>query len=430
MRRSAALLGLAAVLPCVMGVRRTLGQTTRVDFGRRTVWRYFDKGTEPSPQWRDAAFDDSAWASGPAPLGYGERGLNTTVSFGRNPKARHITTYFRHSFRIADAKDVGQLLFLIRRDDGLIVYLNGKEIIRSNLAKGAVNAKTVAGRDLEGIDERIYRRFAAPASALVAGKNVLAVEVHQSGPGSSDLFLDLVLRSYRRGEETRPVLKPKAKPAANAYYGKHYIAPGVTIPDGYVDGGRGMRLDAAGRARSRREVIVVDRSRDAFLQKHLEFAGSEAVEALKPADRAKRLAKYVAAEISGGGGRWILQATGRLAAEYSSQGVLVGEVARLCGATCCRHRALLYKLLADKAGLRVSLVRGNYNTGRGIGGHAWNELHLADGTTMIVDTMKSPHSAMFPRSDARRAGRYLTIRSKPMYKPSTAPPDSGPKKTP
>ena len=425
MRRSAALLTLAAVLPCVMGVGVAMGQTTHVDFGRQTTWRYFDKGTEPTPQWRQATFDDSSWASGPAPLGYGERGLNTTVGFGGNPKARHITTYFRHSFHVAGAKDVGQLLFLIRRDDGLIVTLNGKEIIRSNLAKGAVSAKTVAGRDLEGVDERIYRRFATPASALVAGKNVLAVEVHQSGPGSGDLFLDVVLRSYRRGEETRPVLKPQAKPAANAYHGKHYVAPGVTIPDGYVDGGRGMRLDAAGRARSRREVIVVDRSRDALLRKHLDFAGSEAVGALKPADRAKRLAEYVAAEISGGGGRWIIQATGRLAQEYSSQGVLVGEVGRLCGATCCRHRALLYKLLADKAALRVALVRGNYNTGGGIGGHAWNELHLADGTKMIVDTMKSPRSAIFPQSAAAKAGRYLTIRRKPMYKPVTAPADSG-----
>lgn len=430
MRRSAVLLTLAVAMPCVVGAGSAPGQTTHVSFGRQTTWRFFDKGAEPNPRWRDNDFDDSAWASGPAPLGYGERGLNTTVGFGGDPKARHITTYFRHSFRVARAKDVSQLLFLIRGDDGLIVHLNGKEIIRVNLVEGAVNSKTVAKRDLEGLDERIYRRFTTPASALVAGKNVLAVEVHQSGPGSGDLFLDLVLRSYRSGEETRPMLKKQAKPAASAYHRKHYVAPGVVIPDGYVDGGRGMKLDAAGRARSHREVIVVDRSRDAFLRKHLAFAGSKTVGALKPADRARRLAKYVSADISGGGDRRSLQATGRLVREYSSRGVLIGEVARLCGATVCRHRALLYKLLADEAGLRVSLVRGYYNKGSRAGGHAWNELYLADGKKMIVDTMKSPRGAVFPQSDAKQAGRYLTIRRKPMYKPDPPPPDSGGNKTP
>jgi len=351
-----------------MGAGLAHAQTTHVGFGRQTTWRFFDKGTEPKPQWRNRSFNDSAWTSGPAPLGYGERGLNTTVGFGGDPKARHITTYFRHSFRVARARDIGQLLFLIRGDDGLIVHLNGKEIIRSNLAKGATDAKTVAERDLEDLDERIYRRFDTPASALAAGKNVLAVEVHQSGPGSGDLFLDLVLRSYRSGEETRPVLKKQAKPAANAYHRKHYVAPGVVIPDGYVDGGRGMRLDAAGHARSRREVIVVDRSHDTFLRKYLAFAGSKTIRTLKPADCARRLAKYVADDISGGGDRRSLQATGRLLREYSSRGVLIGEVARLCGATVCRHRALLYKLLADEAGLRVSLVRGYYNKGSRNGG--------------------------------------------------------------
>jgi len=410
-------LTLTVAMLCASAADCVLAETTHVAFGRRTTWKYFDKGSAPKDKWRGADFDDSAWASGPAPLGYGEKGVNTTVNFGRDAKARHITAYFRHSFRIARTRDLRQLVFLIRSDDGLVVYLNAKEIIRSNLAKGEVGFKTAATKDLDGCEERIYRRFVVPASAMVAGRNVLAVEVHQHAPGSDDLFLDLVMRSYRAGEEMRPVLKPQAKAAANAYHRKHYVPVGTKIPDGYVDGGRGMRLDSAGRARSRREVIVVDRSRDAFLRKHLDFAASPAVRKMKPADRAKRLAKYVAAEISPRtGGRWSVQSTNRLAREYSSQGVLIGEVARLCGGTCCRHRALLFKLLADKAGLRTALVRGNYKTSRGTGGHAWGELHLPDGSKMIVDTMNSPSRAVFPQS---RASGYLTIRKKPMY-PSAA----------
>ena len=418
-RHTQALIALSSAL---FIVHCAVAETTLIEFGRAAKWEYFDKGTEPGPAWRKADYDDSAWPSGPAPLGYGEPGISTTVGFGGDPNAKHTAAYFRHRFRPADAEKIQRLLFLIRSDDGVVVHLNGKEIIRNNLPAGAVGFKTTAARRLDGVDERLYRRFLVPASPLVAGANVVAIEVHQCDPRSSDLFLDLVLKCYRAGEDPRPVLGVHAKAAAEAYHKSHYVGPRLSIPDGYVDGGRGMRIAADGHARSRREVLVVDRSRDRFLRQHLAFARSGELKALGPVDRARRLARYVATEVSPSqGSRWVLQATGQLAREYASQAVLIGEVPRLCGATVCRHRALLFKLLTQEAGLRVALVRGNYKTRRGIGGHAWNELHLADGTTMIVDTMKSPRDAVFAATDSGRAARYLTVRNQPMYKPAAAP---------
>ncbi|MFP6617072.1 MAG: hypothetical protein VCB26_11775 [Candidatus Hydrogenedentota bacterium] len=47
---------------------------------------------------------------------------------------------------------------------------------------------------LDGLDERLYRRFVVPASSLVLRVNTIAVEVHQANSQSSDLFLGLVLR--------------------------------------------------------------------------------------------------------------------------------------------------------------------------------------------------------------------------------------------
>ena len=413
---------MAAVVSCwVVAPLGAWAETTLIQFGRQSRWRYHDTATKPKPQWSAADFDASAWAVGAAPLGYGEAELNTTIGFGADAKAKPVTAYFRHRFDVANPQAIAALVFLIRSDDALVVYLNGKEIIRRNLAKGAIGFQTVAAKALDGCEERLYRRFSIPASALVAGRNVVAVEVHQASRASSDLFLDMVLRAYGVGEERRPVLRPQAKRAAQAYHRRHYVPVGMSIPDGYVDGGRGMRIDAAGRAGSRREVIVVDRSRDVFLRKHLQFAKSPALGAMQPIDRAKRLAKYVATEVAPArGGRWALRSSGLLAREYSNRGVLIGEVSRLCGQTVCRHRALLLKLLADEAGLRVALVRGNYNTGQGIGGHAWNELHVAGGGRMIVDTMASPRAAVFASTDAKRGGRYLTVRNKPMYKPTPA----------
>lgn len=42
-------------------------QLTLVPAG--STWKYLDNGTDEGTAWRQSAFDDSAWASGPAQLG-------------------------------------------------------------------------------------------------------------------------------------------------------------------------------------------------------------------------------------------------------------------------------------------------------------------------------------------------------------------------
>ena len=48
------------------------------------------------------AFDDSAWASGNAQLGYGDGDEVTTVGFGPNANTKYVTTYFRRTFNVAN----------------------------------------------------------------------------------------------------------------------------------------------------------------------------------------------------------------------------------------------------------------------------------------------------------------------------------------
>ena len=55
-----------------------------------SVWRYLDNGSDQGEVWRDRDFDDSSWASGPAPLGYGDDPA-TEISFGDSDD-RHITS--------------------------------------------------------------------------------------------------------------------------------------------------------------------------------------------------------------------------------------------------------------------------------------------------------------------------------------------------
>jgi len=156
------------------------------------VWKYKDDGSDQSTQWRARNFDDSAWASGPAELGYGDTPA-TTVSFGPSSTDKYVTTYFRHTFTVADPAAFHSLTMKLLVDDGCVVYLNGAEVVRRNMPAGDINYKTLATISVAGTDENTFFTYTLPASDLVAGDNVLAVEVHQNTVGSVDLSFDLGL---------------------------------------------------------------------------------------------------------------------------------------------------------------------------------------------------------------------------------------------
>lgn len=388
--------------------------TILVEAGSKTVWKFVDDGSEPSANWAQPEFDDSKWKAGRAPLGYGEKDLATELSFGGVPKAKYITSYFRHGFKVDSAHDFTQLVILLRVDDGAIVYLNGKEVARENIAAGPANSKTSAQRRIEGNDEGKYSRHFVPKASLVAGQNTLAVEVHQCNAVSSDLVFDVQLKGYRDGEVPRLAkLESTAQEITETYREKHYLSADRKIPNGYVDGGRDADLAATEHVKSIREVIVVDRTRDPDLQKHLAFAGSKDIRELSLLQRARALAKYVDAQCSPPEGRNASLAKATLVeSEYQEREFLLG---RSGGTGVCRHRALLFKVLGDEAGLNVALVRGNYATGKKAAGHVWNELIVTDEKTLIVDCMNPQVDFSFPETTTDGAKKYLTVKNEPFY---------------
>jgi hypothetical protein len=172
-------------------------------------WRYLDNGSDlgsseivvghpvyGSAHWNHPAFADAAWASGGAPLGYGSISgatIQTPVGFG-DPLMRHTTTYFRRTFTVSEIWRFSNLRLRILRDDGAVVYLNGREIARSGFpaAVGIITADTFA-IDVSGGAEGTFQEFAISPTLLAEGLNILAVEVHQSSLTSSDLGFDLSL---------------------------------------------------------------------------------------------------------------------------------------------------------------------------------------------------------------------------------------------
>ncbi|MEZ5326846.1 MAG: protein kinase [Verrucomicrobiales bacterium] len=157
------------------------------------VWRYLDRGTDPGLSWNHYHFDDQSWGTGQAPLGFGSK-ANTTTTLHRNASSLRsdpswITFHFRYSF---PKPELGRRKHLVLRcdyDDGMIAYLNGHEVGRSNMPAGKAGIDTPAS---------VYQSepgrstFQLKADQLEQD-NIVAVEVHQREPSSSDIYFDLSL---------------------------------------------------------------------------------------------------------------------------------------------------------------------------------------------------------------------------------------------
>ena len=160
------------------------------------VWKYLDDGSDQGSAWTGPGFNDAAWASGPAELGYGDLPdgrPEATVLCCSNAPIKFVTYYFRKAFTVADAAAVSNLTLRLMRDDGAVVYLNGVEQWRDNMAAGPVTFATLASGTASGANEFAFFTNTFGITNLVTGANVLAVEVHQAATNSSDVSFDLEL---------------------------------------------------------------------------------------------------------------------------------------------------------------------------------------------------------------------------------------------
>ncbi len=159
-----------------------------------SVWHYLDDGSDQGTAWQALGFDHSTWASGPAQLGYGDGDEATVVSFGGSHGAKFTTTYYRHTFQVADPTTLSSASLNLLRDDGAIVYLNEVEVARSNMPAGAVDYLTFASKGIASNTETEFYPFSVDPGLLLQGSNVLAVEIHQWALNSSDTSFDLEFR--------------------------------------------------------------------------------------------------------------------------------------------------------------------------------------------------------------------------------------------
>ena len=194
--------------------RYQTAETRLINLGE--IWKYNDTGVYPGSNWNNVSYDDSAWPSGPAELGYGDGDEATVLQYGGDPANKHISYYFRKTFQASNVHNVTGLALEVVRDDGIVVYLNGEEILRDNMPVGTIGHTTASITYVGGDDESRVFLFYLPSGKLVEGNNVIAAEVHQSDPGSSDISFNLGLSVVSAG---------------NIEYSNHYGQVMELLPD-------------------------------------------------------------------------------------------------------------------------------------------------------------------------------------------------------
>jgi len=168
-----------------------------------SLWSHLDNGSNQGTAWRAFNFNDSSWPYGSAQLGYGDGDEATFVSYGPDANNKYVTTYFRKMFSFEDPSVITSLTLRILRDDGAVVYLNGTEVFRSNMPSGTISYNTWASTALGAPAESTFVQTTLNPSVLLAGGNVLAVEIHQANGTSSDLSFDLELTASDAVSVTR-----------------------------------------------------------------------------------------------------------------------------------------------------------------------------------------------------------------------------------
>ncbi len=184
-----------------------------------SVWKFKDDGTDQGTNWIMSGFDDSTWASGPAPLGYSDsngRLVLTTNSFGADVNNKFATTYYRRSFTVGAIATLTNVILNLQRDDGVIVYLNGVEVSRLNMPVGPVSQTTFSSATANDDGATTFTIHLSPA-LLVEGANVLAVEIHQESGSSSDIWFVMDVTAVPRIIRNQPPVVSIYDPT-NAYF--------------------------------------------------------------------------------------------------------------------------------------------------------------------------------------------------------------------
>ncbi len=194
-----------------------------------TTYSYFasSEGT-PATNWRTFDFDDSAWKKGKGGIGYADNDDNTIID-------HTISVCMRTTFNLVDVNTITEAVLNMDYDDAFVAYLNGVEIARSAGLSGNFPAATQTSTSNHeakmysgGKPEPFHISYDKISSVVKTGKNVLAVQVHNTGINSSDMSSNIFLMVGISDGQTRYLENPD-------WFDPPFVFSGSTLPLVIID---------------------------------------------------------------------------------------------------------------------------------------------------------------------------------------------------
>jgi hypothetical protein len=168
-----------------------------------SLWRYDQRGVDLGTGWRARLLDDSSWPQGAPLLAYETSALPEPIRTPLTTNQSKLTFYFRKAFTVPGNATNALIRLRTVVDDGAVFHVNGAELFRLGMPVGTIGFSTPAART---VDNAVYEGpFVLTPTNLVAGTNVLAVEVHQINSTSSDVVFGATIEALVLASEALPL---------------------------------------------------------------------------------------------------------------------------------------------------------------------------------------------------------------------------------
>ncbi len=166
--------------------------------GYDTPWKILNSNTAVSADWSQTSFNDKNWKTiATTEMGSGlvyqdvegkvslteaaEEVMEEAIfkpSYGAGRYNRIATTYFRKDIELANPAEFGKIIVNFRRDEGIVMYVNGVEVLRDNMPEGTIGYNTLAATESSANRYDVHKAE-LNANVFKAGKNIVAVEIHK-----------------------------------------------------------------------------------------------------------------------------------------------------------------------------------------------------------------------------------------------------------
>ena len=158
-------------------------------------WSWYFQFDAPPTNWKTQAFIPTGWTVGSAALGWGSSGIATDIrpaNWDQGTEVRPRTAYFVKDFDVVDASKAIALTMTSIADDGVVIYVNGVEVARSNMPTGTITHNSYASSARRNtVANQNPVDVSVPISLLTNGTNRISAETHVNFRSTPDATFEL-----------------------------------------------------------------------------------------------------------------------------------------------------------------------------------------------------------------------------------------------